>query len=93
MIYAVVNLNITDKDALVAYGAVAGPALAKYGAKPAAASVAPVLLEGTATLTDRVVLLEFPDKDAALDWINDPDLKDVHALRNTIGSCDITLLV
>jgi uncharacterized protein (DUF1330 family) len=92
MTYAVVTLNITNTDALAAYGAQAGAALAKHGAKVAAGSAAPECIEGEAPVPDRVVILEFPDKDAAYAWINDPELKDVHDLRNAIGTCNIVVL-
>jgi uncharacterized protein (DUF1330 family) len=92
MIYAVVSLTVTDKESLAAYGAQAGAALAKHGGKIASASAAPERIEGEATLPNRVVILEFPDKDAAHAWINDPELQEVHALRNASGTCNIVLL-
>jgi uncharacterized protein (DUF1330 family) len=92
MIYAVVQLTVTDPDAFKAYAEKAGAALAKYGAKPEAMTTAPTRIEGNAALPDRVVLLTFPDKEAALGWINDPELQDVHALRRASGTCDITLI-
>lgn len=92
MIYAVVQITVTDPKAFEAYSKLAGAALAKYGAKPEAKSVDPTRLEGQAPLPQRIVLLSFPDKDAALGWINDPELQETHALRRASGLCDITLI-
>lgn len=92
MIYAIVQLTVTDPDTLKAYAEKAGAALEKYSAKPEAMSAQPTRLEGNKPLPDRVVLLSFPDKNAALGWINDPELQDVHALRRASGTCDITLI-
>ena len=92
MIYAVVHLTITTPETFKAYAEKAGAALAKYGAKPEAMTTEPTRLEGDTPLPDRVVLLSFPNKDAALGWINDPELSDVHALRRASGTCDITLI-
>lgn len=92
MIYAVVRFTVTDSAKLSAYAEKAGPALAKWGGKPAAMSTEPTRLEGDAPLPGRVVLLSFPDRDAALAWINDPELAEVHALRRAAGKSDIVLI-
>lgn len=92
MIYAVVRLTVTDPETFAAYAAKAGPALAKWGAKPAAMTTEPTRLEGAAPLPGRVVLLSFPDREAAMGWINDPDIADVHALRRRSGNSEIVLI-
>lgn len=92
MIYAVVQLTVTDPETFKAYAQKAGAALAKYNAKPEAMSAEPTRIEGDSPLPGRVVLLSFPDKDAALGWINDPELQETHALRRDSGTCDITLI-
>lgn len=92
MIYAVVNFTVTDSEMLTAYAAKAGPALAKWGGKPAAMSTEPTRLEGDSALPGRVVLLSFPDRNSALGWINDPELAEVHGLRRAAGKSDIVLI-
>lgn len=92
MIYAVVQMTVTDPDAFAAYARQAGPALEKWGAKPEAMSAEPTRLEGDAPLPGRIVLLSFPDRDAALGWINDPEFAEVHALRRSAGQCEIALI-
>ena len=92
MVYAFVQITITDPDRFANYAKIAGPALAKYGGKPEAMTTEPVRLEGDTPAPTRAVLLSFPDKDAALGWINDPELADVHAARRASGQSEITLV-
>jgi len=92
MIYAVVRLTITDPDRFTAYASKAGQALAKWKGKPEAMTPQPTRLEGDGPLPDRLVLLSFPDREAALGWINDPEFAEVHALRRGSGHSDILLI-
>jgi uncharacterized protein (DUF1330 family) len=92
MIYAFVQITITDPAAFADYAQAAGPALEKYGAKPTAMSTEPVRLEGDAPAPTRAVILSFPDRAAAEGWINDPALAETHAKRRASGASEITLL-
>ena len=38
------------------------------------------------------VILQFEDRDAALDWINDPEIAHVHQMRNDAGTSRIVLM-
>ncbi len=90
--YAFVTLNITDPDKMAAYREVAGPALAKYDAKPLQVSPEAIWLDGEGDVPDVAVLLSFPDREAAKNWRNDPELAYVHQMRNDSGTCKILLL-
>ena len=90
--YAIVTLTIKDQAALARYRAVAGPALAKHGATPLAVSAETQVIEGSGPAPDVTVILEFPDRDHALGWINDPDIADVHATRQASGDSRIILM-
>ena len=92
MIYAYAKLTITDPDALAEYREVAGAALAKHGGQVEDTTREFTVLDGTPDMPNVVALLSFPDKNAALAWANDPELKDVHALRRSAGGSDILLL-
>jgi uncharacterized protein (DUF1330 family) len=92
MIYAYAKLTITNPDALAEYRDVAGAALAKHGGKVESTAREFTVLDGTPDLPVVAALLSFPDKDAAVAWANDPELKDVHALRRSAGGSDILLL-
>ncbi|WP_037308606.1 DUF1330 domain-containing protein [Ruegeria halocynthiae] len=92
MIYAYAQLTVKHPDTFAAYREKAGAALARHGGKVEHATTKATALDGAPNLPDVAVLLSFPDRDAALGWINDPELKDVHALRRSAGASDIVLL-
>lgn len=92
MIYAYVHLKITDKEPLGQYREVAGAALAKHGGELVSASPTVTALEGDLELPNMAAILSFPDKEAVLSWINDPELVDVHALRRASGQSSIHLV-
>ena len=90
--YAYVNLTITNPDRFAAYRERAGDALKKHGGAPLEVSKESEVIEGTATAPTVAVILTFPDRAAAKAWINDPELAEVHALREGSGTSTITLL-
>ena len=92
MIYAIAKLGVLNPDALAQYRDVAGAALAKHGGAVAGAARDFTVLDGAPNAPDVAAVLQFPDRDAALAWANDPDLADVHALRRSAGTSDILLL-
>lgn len=89
--YVTVQLKITDPDAFDRYRKSAGPALAKHGARPVSAGQAEVLHDADVG-TPPSVLLEFPDAGAARAWIADPEIAEVHAMRNRGAAVTLTLL-
>ena len=92
MIYAVVEVTVTAPDTFAEYASQAGAALEKWGAKPVAMTTEPTRLDGEGPAPGRVVLLSFPDRDAAMGWINDPVLAEVHALRRASGDISTVLI-
>lgn len=92
MIYAYASLTVSNPDALARYRELAGAALARHGGKVEAATATARAIDGAPAIPDTAALLSFPDKDAALAWINDPALADTHALRRSAGASDIVLL-
>lgn len=90
--YAYVNLTITNPDSFAAYREKAGDALKKHGGAPLEVSKESEVIEGTATAPTVAVILAFPDRVAAKAWINDPELGEIHALREGSGTSTITLL-
>ena len=89
--YVTVQIAMKDAEAFDAYRKVAGPALGKHGAKPVSAGQAEVLHDAGIGIAPSV-LLEFADADAARAWIADPQIADVHALRNKGADVTLTLL-
>ncbi|KAJ57531.1 hypothetical protein ACMU_03215 [Actibacterium mucosum KCTC 23349] len=92
MVYATVYLKITDPEAFDAYRGKAADALAKHGGSAVVSSKTPTMLDTGLEQPSVGVLLSFPTKEAALAWRQDPDLQEVHQLRNAAGQCSILLL-
>ena len=89
--YVTVQLEVTDAEAFGAYRERAGAALAKHGAKILSAGSAEVMHDAD-TGTAPMVLIEFPDADAAKGWLADPELQETHALRNRGAKATLTLM-
>ncbi|MDT0619720.1 DUF1330 domain-containing protein [Salinisphaera sp. P385] len=92
MVYALLQLNVTDADALAAYREKAAEALARHGGKVEAAAPQPTILEGERAAPDIAGVLSFPDRESALAWIDDPDLQELHALRRKGAESNIVLV-
>ncbi|MFV1570218.1 DUF1330 domain-containing protein [Phaeobacter sp. JH20_02] len=92
MAYVYVNLLLQDPETMAAYREKAGAALQKHGAKVLVSTPQQTVIEGTRDATGIGVILQFASPEAAKGWINDPELQDVHALRQAAGRSAITLL-
>lgn len=91
MIYATLHMNVTDNSKIAAYRKDAGSALAKHGGALVAASPEATVIEGKPA-PNMVGILSFPDKKAALAWKNDPELQELHGLRQDSGESNIILV-
>lgn len=89
--HVIITLNVQDPVMFDAYRQKAGDALAKHGGAVVQASKDAEQKIGTEDLAQMIVIVAFPTKDAAHAWLDDPELQDVHKLRNE--SCDQTLIV
>lgn len=78
--YVLVEMAVTDPEGFEAYKALAGPALAAHGGRYLARGGPAELLEG-AGQPRRVVLMEFPDADAARAWYSSPEYLEARAAR------------
>ncbi|MEM9574297.1 MAG: DUF1330 domain-containing protein [Pseudomonadota bacterium] len=87
--YALVTMVVKDKEKLGQYLAVGGPAVAKHSGKPIAGGPETLSLQEPHGPT-RGVVLAFPSPDNVTQWLEDPELADVHALRN--AAADVTIL-
>lgn len=92
MIYAYANIIVEAPEQLAAYREKAGEALARHGGQVLQAAPQQTILEGSRDQAGIGVILGFESKDGALSWINDPQLTELHALRNSAGQSTITLL-
>ena len=90
--HAFVTLTVTEPEQLAAYRDRAAAALEKHGGAVSQASRDLHVLEGKTELPHLAAVLTFPDQEAARNWINDPELTEVHALRRGSGRSTIILL-
>lgn len=91
-VQALAMITVTDKETLGAYREKAADALAKHGGSVVAADPEPLVLEAANDAPNITALLSFPTTDAAKAWREDPDLADIHALRNKGGKSTIVVL-
>ena len=91
-VQAIAMITVTDKDVLGAYREKAAEALAKHGGQLVAADPDPLVLEAANDAPDITALLSFPTAEAAKAWREDPELADIHALRNKGGKSTIVVL-
>jgi uncharacterized protein (DUF1330 family) len=92
MVYAIVNMKVTNPDGLARYREHAGAALSKHGGSVLVAGKENMVIEGSATVPDMAAVLSFPDKESAHAWINDPEIAEIHAMRRSAGDVSIVLI-
>ena len=76
----VINADVVDRELLDQYRAVAKPSMAKYGARMLAGANDAEIIEGHPCGT-RVVVVEFPSREAFHQWYTDPDYAGPLAMR------------
>ena len=78
--YFIVNARITDPDGLARYRAEVQPSLVAHEVKVLVSTNEATTVEGTPA-GERAVVLEFPDREAALAWYNSDAYQQVVGLR------------
>lgn len=78
--YVIFQVEVTDDAQYARYRAASGAAIAAAGGRFVARGGETTLLEGDA-VPGRTVILEFPDRQAALDWYRGADYVAARALR------------
>ena len=91
-VYAMAQIKIINKSKYLEYREVAGKALAKHGGSIIKVGAVDEIIEGPGLDVDAIVIFQFPSKEAALSWKNDPDLTNIHTLRTTGAETNIVLL-
>lgn len=87
--FALITLVVKDAEKLAQYYEVGGPAVAKHSGKPIAGGPDTKALQQPHGTT-RGVVLQFPSEDHITQWLEDPELAEVHSLRN--AGADVTIL-
>ncbi|UPT62840.1 MAG: DUF1330 domain-containing protein [Hyphomonadaceae bacterium JAD_PAG50586_4] len=90
-VYALAQLNIHDRERYGRYMSLFMPVLEKYNGKLLAADDAPRVLEGQWWDRNKVVLMEFADKDAFRAWASSPEYNEIAVDRK--ASADVVVLL
>jgi uncharacterized protein (DUF1330 family) len=88
--YLLVDCEVTDSVRYEAYKKAAPAAIAKYGGRYLARGGATTLLEGN-WQPHRIVVLEFPDADAARRFYDSPEYRAARAER--AGAANMNMLL
>ena len=89
--YVLAQLQFTDVERYRRYQAAFGSVFAQSGAKLLSADEAPTLLEGD-WVGDKVVLMEFPDEESAVSWLESPAYQRISEDRKA-GALTTALLL
>ena len=89
-VYMIARMNITDPEHFKDYGPKARALFTKHGGRYLGGGD-PETLEAT-TEDRRIAVIEFPDRDAADAYYNDPDYVPVRAIRWKAAQTEIILV-
>ena len=89
--YIVSRVSIDDAEIMSDYMADAPDTVLKYGGKYLLRTGNFETLEGTADY-DRMVVLEFPDKDSALQWYNSEEYMPLRDIRQGASEAHIVVV-
>ncbi len=88
--YWIVQIDVHDMEAYKPYQAAAGAALAKYGGKYLVRGGTHEVVEGTAR--SRIVVIEFPSYQAALDCYRSADYQKAMPGRTDLAVSDFVVV-
>ncbi|NBE54554.1 DUF1330 domain-containing protein [Streptomyces boluensis] len=78
--YVIVNVDVLDEEAGLAYAAVAQKSILDHGGRYLVAGPTPEPVEGTWD-SSRLVVLEFPDMDRIREWYDSPEYRRAREIR------------
>jgi uncharacterized protein (DUF1330 family) len=90
-VYAIAQLTIHDRERYDRYANAFMPILHQYGGRLLAADEKPVRVEGEWD-REKLVLMEFPDRDAFQTWSSSPEYREIASDR-IAGADTVTILV
>ena len=79
--YFICTMTIHDPETYRTYTALTPATLARHGGRFLTRGDAVETVEGGPVFDERLVILEFPDRQAALDWYHDADYQSAAAFR------------
>ena len=83
--YVIARMTVHDAEKLREYANLAAPHTARFGGKYLARGGELTNLEGT-ICDDRVVIAEFPDREAAIALFSDPRYREVAKIREAAAT-------
>jgi uncharacterized protein (DUF1330 family) len=91
--YLVITAHIHDRAAFISgYAAAAAELVASHGGKYVLRAPGARVLEGAGEDGASVVVSEWPDRQAALNFWNSPEYAQVKELRDGIADCSVLLV-
>ncbi|MEO8530766.1 MAG: DUF1330 domain-containing protein [Deltaproteobacteria bacterium] len=90
--YVLIQLDPTDETMLAKYREHAGSAAAKHGGHQVGGGAGSETVEDNGLDARLSVLAKFPDANSARNWLADPDLAPVHAMRRQGAKTVIQIL-
>ncbi|MDH3420953.1 MAG: DUF1330 domain-containing protein [Gammaproteobacteria bacterium] len=89
--YVIANIRVNDAERYKDYVANVPALIAKHGGEYRVRGGEFEVLEGQWT-PDRLVVLEFPDREAALAFYNDPDYAPFRSLRQSVTDSSVVIV-
>lgn len=89
--YAIFDIKVTDPERYEDYKKLAPPAIAAYDGKYLVRGGKIDVLEGNWD-PSRIVVLEFPTAEQAMDWIVSPEYREARALRHATATTNAILI-
>jgi uncharacterized protein (DUF1330 family) len=89
--YVVVQIDVKDAETYERYKAMAPPSIGQYGGRYIVRGAPTVILEG-AWQPKRLVILEFPDREAAQAWWSSPEYAEAKRLRQSCTDTEMLLV-
>ena len=79
--YFICTMTVHDPETYRKYTALTPATLARYGGRFLTRGDAVETVEGSPVFAERMVILEFPDRDTALAWYHDADYQSASQFR------------
>ena len=89
--YFISNIRVQDPDVFAEYARQAPASIERYGGRYVVRGGAAEVHEGS-WKPDRLVILEFPDADAARRWYDSDEYRAARALRQRAAQTDVVLV-
>lgn len=89
--YLVLDLSVTDFASFKTYIAEIPAFIAKHSGRYIVRGVQPTTIEGDWT-PERLVIIEFPEREKAEAFLDDPDIQDLFELRHATTTSRLLLV-